>query len=333
MKKITLFVGDCDNSIAQAAQQFDSGAILIDHNNYNFFLNTSTSFTGYTSIADLPKIIEGQQPVLFKLLNQADCIIYHPPRQWSDNKTINFEDPTDSMQGLTENFLYIINKNKNNVIGLDLKAFPTESHLRLTDSRKSNDPQLWVVGCSTTAGVGVSNEERYGYLLGKSLSLPVSFLTEPGSSISWAADQILRSDINSGDIVVWGLTNESRMAFWSEIKNKEVHINAHSNLDVEYTSLSTSLINKLLTHKTTFHTAIQKVHEVVNFCHKINAKLLILNIHSSNTLNICLQNIKEFFPCLQQLIDVGTDQRHPGPKSHQAYADFCQSALKKLQYI
>jgi hypothetical protein len=332
MKKITLFVGDCDPSIAQAAQQFDSDAILVDCNNYENFLNATNEVTGYTSLADLPKDVS----VFYKLLDAADFIRYCPPVTWSDNSTTNFKNMYSSIQGITEFYLCVFAKLKNNVDGLDTYNFNIAPYLELVDERKTKNTQLWIAGCSTTAGSGVKDSERYGEVLGKLLNLPVSFLAKAGTSISWAADQIIRSDITAGDIVVWGLTEENRLTIWSEINNRPVHVNVHQ-LHLDSTGFSSDAITQLLVHDTNFFTAIQKISEVINFCNKIQAKLLIINIHLSDLLCLHLiHNIKEFFLYLFPSglpIDLGSDQGHPGPKQHQAYADFCQSALKTLHYI
>jgi hypothetical protein len=330
MKKKILFVGDCDSAVATMAQDFDHTATLINTDNYQQYLQSTTGITGYTSLADLPKDLN----IFISLLKVSDSIIYCPVTAWSDGKSADINDITSSMQGITEFWLYNIDKIKNNVTGLDVTKFDVTPYLSLADTRKTQDRQLWSVGCSTTFGVGVETTERYGYLLGKSLDLPVSFLAQPSSAISWAADQILRSDIKPNDIIVWGLTSENRLTLWDDIDKKNIHICPKSTKSDSI--LSNSIINKLLIHKTNFSTAIQRVHEVVNFCNKINAKLLILGIYPSDSLTSHLNNIKQFFPYtypFYQSIDLGSDNKHPGPVQHQAYADFCQSLLKKLCYI
>ena len=113
MKKNKLFVGDCDISVAQTAKQFDSDAVLINSNNYEYFLNTCNKFTGYTSVADLPKDLS----IFYNLLNTVDSIKYCPPKFWSDGKVADLKDITSSIQGITEFYLYAVNKIKNNVDG------------------------------------------------------------------------------------------------------------------------------------------------------------------------------------------------------------------------
>jgi hypothetical protein len=330
MKKRTLFVGDCDSSVAKVALKADSRAIFISSTNYEIFLQSISDITGYTSLADLPKDLT----IFCNLINHADCIVYAPPVRWSDNKTFDMDNPTASVQGLTEYLLYTVQKNKNNVVGLDLSPVDSSIFLEVAGCREVDTLTMWVAGCSTTNGAGVDAKERYGHLLGAACGLPVVFLSRSGTSISWAADQILRADIKENDIVVWGLTDESRLTQWSELENCVIDITAvSSKIASSKILLDSTTIDKLLAHKTNLLTAIQRIHEVINFCNKVKAKLLILNIHSSNTLNLYLHNIKEFFLFSKPCIDLGNDQDHPGPKQHQAYADFCQHALKQLRYI
>lgn len=333
MKKITLFVGDCDESLAIAAKQLDGAAVLIDSTNYKKFQTAISEYTAYTSLADLPK----DPKILYEVLLTADLIYYCPPQQWSDQKNIDLENFTNCMQGLTEFYLHAVNKIKNNVIGLNFSLCKPEDYLKLLDLRKSSNSQLWVVGCSTTAGVGVEKNQTYGYLLSQKLNLPISTLATPGSSISWAADQILRSDIQENDIVVWGLTSENRLTFWDEDTKSVSHLlpNIPNNHKLN-TDLPKSLLEKLLVHKTNFFTSVQRIFEVVNFCKKTKAKLLMFNIHSSHLLNISLCNTKEFFIYVHEpytYADTGTDNQHPGPIQHKLYADFCQQQLKNLNYI
>ena len=68
-----------------------------------------------------------------------------------------------------------------------------------------NVPVLWTAGCSVTHGMGVSESERWGNILSEYLDMPEISLSMNGASIKWTADQILRSDIKRGDVVVWDL--------------------------------------------------------------------------------------------------------------------------------
>ena len=339
MSNLTIFFGDVTNATASNALQFDDSAILLDYKNYQDFLdNKLSNCTFYTSLGDLPK----NYSLLYRILGKADDIYYCANSVWSDGKDIDHTDITKSIKGQTEFILSTFAHIKNNVHNLDLSSHVKHSFIKLNDQRKSNQLQLWVAGGSDTHGVGVLDHERYGKLLAKMLNVEVSFLTWPCASIKWSADQIIRSDIRPGDFVVLGLVPDRRYPFWSELDNNTLHVNItftdpkYKNLD-----LTKSTIEKFLTSNHLMYENIVSIHQVINFCRKVKAKLLILGLNCSDELTLQLYDIPEFKKYVNinnnnyhnDLIDVGSDNVHPGPLQHQLYADFCQAALKKLSYI
>jgi len=324
---INLYFGDINSDLAQLAQAVDPQAFLIDHSNYVDFLNNppAGNVTVYTSLGDLPKISKDTF-VIYRLFDLADNIYYVP----HNNKN----------QIYIESILFSIGQQKNNVRNLDLSAYSSEKYTKLVDSRRSNQAQLWVAGCSVSHGVGVNTAQRYGQLIADRIGLPVSFLTAGGSSIAWAVDQIVRSDIRTGDIVILGTTEEVRFPYWTT--NNEVwHITSthqNQNHQLSSTNLTTNVIDRLITDDNCFYQSIIRIHQLVNFCNKIDAKLLIFGLLSSPLLALHLHDINSFinyknFNSPDCYKDLGTDNRHPGPEQHQLYADFCQAALKKLNYI
>ena len=192
---IKIYVGDINNDLAEIAMADNPTARSIDQHSYKEFIDIVTnpslkefytgmfgSIVGYTSLADLPKLSENNNNnVVCDVLNLADKIYYHPPKVWSDA----------TMQQLTELILQDFSLEKNNVYNLNLPNY-TELYTKLVDGRRTPDQQLWISGCSVSHGVGVTQEQRYGQLIADSLGLPVSFLTEGGSSIPWAVDQLPR---------------------------------------------------------------------------------------------------------------------------------------------
>lgn len=327
---IDLYIGDTNIELADTAVSADPRAFLIDHSTYAEFLNNppTESATIYTSLGDLPKVFENNN-VVYDLLDLADNIYYCPPKVWST-----------TMQELTEYILYDFKQQKNNVYNLDLSKYSAELYTKLVDVQKTDDRQLWISGCSISHGVGVKQAERYGQLVADSLELPVSFLTAGGSSISWAVDQIVRSDVCADDIVILGLTDEVRFPYWAT-DNKIWHIGVtHQNFSnrLPFTNLSSNMIDRLITDENCVYQSVIRIYQLVNFCRKINIKLLIIGILSSTRLALYLNNIPEFinyknFKSPAAWVDLGADDKRPGPLQHQLFADFCQSALKKLNYI
>jgi hypothetical protein len=329
---ITLFVGDVSESLSRAALEHDPAAFLIDHSNYKSFLtsNINSDVTVYTSLGDLPKDLE----VFYNIAMLSTDIVYAPPEIWSDGKSISVTDPTACVQGLTEVMLLLISSYRT-VKNLELCYFnPTVNPL--SDLRKTENTQLWVSGCSMTYATGVNDSQRYGQLVADYLNLPCSFLAKPGSSIAWAADQILRSDIRPGDIVIWGITNTER----STLINQNTLTCVNTSSYIEDSNIEKLLPLKTLTNETTFYSHLYSIEQVINFCEKQQATLLLAGLLVGHNMFRYLKTKTNYFHYNYKIkflnntlsnieyVDLGTDNQHPGVKQHQLYADFCQTVLK-----
>jgi len=308
---ITVFVGDSDDSIAKKAKAHDTNAYLVDHSNFENFLkiNNNDAVTVYTAHSDLPKITN-DRCVLYEVLNKADIIYYFPPLTWSDQREAF---SVSNQRSLTLYFLSLINAEKNNVLNLDISSYQNNNYIHLRNIRKHKERNIWSAGCSIAQGVGVVEDERYASLIAKKSNLPLVDLSLAGSSIEYAADQILRSDIKTDDIVVWGLTEEARFPEWSTSLQRVI--------PGEHTS-------KTLT-ETRIYKSVVSVHQVANFCTKIGARLIMIPIICSENFCLLLSSLDNFYqlPYQTKFIDFGGDGEHPGPLQHRAYADFLISII------
>lgn len=311
---ITIYLGDVSDYLRQQAIESDPAAQLITIENYK---NLSPG-TYFTSLGELSNLT-----MLGEVLQQADCIVYSPPPSgWSDcffGKS--------QMQKWTEDYLDIF-KFRCKIQNHNTKAPKFDQILTLADTRKTGSSQLWIAGCSITHGEGVSDNTRYGQLLAERLNTEVSFLTRPGSSIAWAADQILRSDIRSNDIVVWGLTAHARLVKFemNRFKGFVLHSNEHTQSTMDYVTSDQAL----------YHSVIA-VYQVINFCAKINAKLILANVFDRSVVDYI-----QDFPNLVMLnglwgrdtgnmfMDLGSDSMHPGIKTHEFYADQIYQKIQTL---
>lgn len=312
---ITLFVGDNDEGLSGRAKLTDPGAFLVNYRNWQKIVDQKhdKDITIYTSLSDLPKINKDIS-VLWNLITVADKIFYYPPSRWSDD-TGNFS--WNSQKILTEYYLAQVTKSGKTVIGLDLDEYKNPLYLKLATNRTNDSRSLWIAGCSVSHGVGVDISQRYGEIIGHRLSIPTYHLTQGGSSLEWAADQILRSDIRSGDILVWGLTQETRAPF---VRNGSV-LGMNDNLEnIDYRL-----------DETRYYKAITSVFQVINFCEKIGCRLILLPIICSEKLQMDILDQSVFYLVPHQIkfLDVGTDGTHPGPKQHQFWADFCLDIIKQ----
>lgn len=311
---INLFIGDCGYHIAVSAKKYDAGAFLVDFSNYKKILEDNhQDITIYTSLGDLPKI-DKYGSVLWKLILKSDKIFYCPPVHWSDH---NDGFSWVSQQVLTEYYVYSAKLQGKITNYIDLTKYKESKYLELAEYRTSDQPCLWISGCSISHGVGVDPDQRYGYIVGSSTDRPTYHLTRPGSSLEWQADQILRSDIQKLDIVIWGLTEESRAP--CARNGKIIAWPDHTIEDINYRS-----------DETRYYKAITSTFQVINFCNKVGCRLILLPLLCKEKLQMDLINQLSYYqlPYQENFLDIGTDGIHPGPRQHQAWADFCIDILR-----
>ena len=313
---LTLFIGDNTSKLADYAN-LKNVSVLATDKNYKQLLEQSKTknIVAHTSFSDMGKTTKAESP-LHTLLMAADSIEYYPPKKWSDHSDV-FK--WHSMQRITEYFLYDVNLRKKNVTGLSLDHWTTDvKYLRLADTRRTPGQNLWISGCSISNGDGVENHQNYGQLLADSLELPVSFLTKGGTSIEWAADQILRSDIQKNDILVWGLTEEYRATEWDSNNHRIKNISPNKLAASEPGSLP------LISEENRLFKALIAVNQVENFCNKIGVKLILFPLLSSETLRLHLSSNQCYIANLYQngFIDIGDDGIHPGPQQHKIWFEY-----------
>jgi hypothetical protein len=203
--------------------------------------------------------------------------------------------------------------------------------------RTTNTPVLWTAGCSVTAGAAITLNERWGTLVSNYLNLPEITLSKGGTSIVWSADQILRSDIREGDIVVWGLTNVSRVEVAEDWNFNPTTIveylttkKEHQYWTVDYFESETQVLM-----------ALRNILQVINFCQKVKAPLYLANILDIAWVGVMLKDFKNFIDLTQDLVvngntivfkDLGTDNSHPGPQQHQQYAEKIFNLIKESNH-
>ena len=314
---ITLYLGDVDEYLSNLAYTQDVNAKLLTEKNFT----NLPSGTYDTSLGDI-----GGVRNLGLLLQQCDRIIYAPPPngKWSGGS---------KMQEWTEDYLKIFSF-RTRIENYQRSDCLVQDMLDLADHRKTQDQQLWILGCSVSHGVGVANDQRYGQLLSDRLNLPASFLTRSGASIIWAADQIQRSDIRKHDIVVWGLTSDTRLPY--HLENVLAHVTPTSILS--YPDIAKVVSPDYLISKDLLYRNLISIYQVINLCNKVGAQLIMASILDSNI----IYYLRDFpnFIMLSHLwgrdakdlfADLGSDNGHPGPNSHQFYADQIYQRILQIQ--
>lgn len=319
-----LLIGFVDQSLIAKAKEYSPTPILVTEENWQKFVK-DTNAVGYTRLEEFDN-----KDYLIQLLNSVDEIEYVPYK----NQDVNSRDYLEQILLFRDQKLFLYKKHtiKNfieNLRDYDSIKKTLDCYLNLVDNRKTYDPQLWIAGCSTTYGIGVRKDQRYGNLLAKKLKKRASFLAYPGSSISWAADQILRSDIRKNDIVIWGLTLNNRFAYYVDNEIHHVNLVAIDN----NIKLSKHLHGKLLVDSDNLmYKNIISIYQVINFCYRINAKLLLVGV-AGDDLQKWLHHTPNFFQVPLEFIDIGNDNRHPGPKCHKLYSDLIYEQMDQRDWI
>jgi hypothetical protein len=203
------------------------------------------------------------------------------------------------------------------------------------NARSIDSSILWTVGCSFTLGDGVKWQERYGHILSTKLGLPEINLAQSGSSIPWAADQILRADIKRNDIVVWGLTSLERFEYMSGW-------NLTAQTLANGLRLGMPIAEKLDYFGGNLHIArsMHNILQVINFCKLVGAKLYIVNLLEITYISVLLSNFEEYLDLTKncqiedvvKFVDYGTDQLHPGPEQHKIYANQIYDFIQQKTY-
>jgi len=229
--------------------------------------------------------------------------------------------PPDS-QGLKnwETF-QLLNKlaDRNVANAVTIRDYITLGLNMLHATRSTDKSILWTAGCSVTAGSGVDWEQRYGYLLAEKLGMPEVSLSRTGASIGWAADQILRSEIRSGDTVVWGLTDTTRVDLEDNFSLKSCPGNQYfTSVHKEKQYWNIDYFGSLSQEVS----AARSVLQVINYCSKIGVKLVLANLLNITIMPMVLRNYKNTIDLTtEEYLDLGTDNDHPGPKHHRHYAN------------
>lgn len=317
---LKIFVGDVDQYLSDLAKSHDDSAYQIDSSN----LYDVHSGTVSVSVGDLSSLKE------FKyIISQATELIYAPPDNWP---TVYQNMEKFSIAWITVSYLATIAATCN----IPVKNLPVIDKLSIPtiNDRTTNSIQLWVAGCSTTLGVGVHSSERYANIVSAALGLDLNMLAHSGSSIAWSASQILKSDINSDDIVVWGLTTLDRFQWYSDGRIRHIGLHYYkSNPD-----FNKIIKLDLIDHEHRLYEALDSIQQVQNFCNKVNARLILVGIHANIELSARLVK-NDNFVMIQGLsgldwnsefLDYGTDNLHPGPNTHKFYAEKILNKIKKI---
>ena len=308
-------VGDTTPYLSVYANQHYDNVVFVQNSNYT---NTLNDCTVYTSLGDLDECY------FIELLSNSTEIIYHPPsNNWSSN----------TIQNQTEMLLNVINTRNRTVKNFNnLQTTLDYEDIFLTlpyTERVVNTEQLWIVGCSITQGFVVTRSETYADKLSKRIKLPYTNLGINASSNRFHATQILKADIKEGDVVFWGLTSNTRMPLFGETDTQKIIRDQRDNLIhvtpktfTQMDNLSNYINPEILSEERMIYETVLAVQQVNNFCRKLGVKLFIGGLFNDE--RTChyfnkFENFVQLYTYSEGFLDKGTDDEHPGPKTHEWY--------------
>ena len=323
VSNLHVVVGDVYPSLGDFARDICPTAYLVNHKN----INQNHVGVVYTNLGDIDTLAE-----FYRLLSAATEITFCEPEHWSDKKT---EVDLFSMAWLTKHYVMCASRQHH------IKVSPSVHHSWVPEPlapRRTDGKQLWISGCSTTVGVGVHPEQCYTNLLATKLQIPVSVLAERGANIPWMVDQLLRSDLRAGDIVILGATTYNRVTIHDGERVRHIGPLQFLSHSKEFKEITFEQFNS----PTRIYESIRSIRQLINVCNKLETKLVIIGIHANLDLSADLCQYPNFIFChgtagadfRSEWLDIGFDRdQHPGPQTHQMYTDLIASRLHLLYSI
>jgi len=181
---------------------------------------------------------------------------------------------------------------------------------------RADCPLLWVFGCSHSHGVGLDNgDQRYSALLSQQLGLPLKSITQPGASFEWSLRHLMQADIRVGDTVIWQVTTPDRFSRGLDFlgTTKELVLKAASRQEVDF-----------FTDEQIFYHHINFLNMGLKFLRKQQIKFAFTSLDTVSQVNqLCIKqyvNHDEYCYLPGYNVDVGNDNIHFGPQSHQNLA-------------
>lgn len=235
-------------------------------------------------------------------------------------------------------YIFVFNKLKEKHIAPKVSGFDwiTRFNLKLIQQpiaqRTTDQPHLWVAGCSISAGEAVPVDEKYPNILSKKLNLPLVLLAKGGSSIEWQSDQLAIADIRSGDTIVWGLTNFCRLSYTSGTKWNSATVNNYHTLphEKQYWKESYFISPSLA------YSSINNITKIQRICQLVGADLYLVNLLELAWPSLLFdKNYLDLTPLgatkdnKLNFLDYGSDGMHPGPQQHRYYADQIYNLIRK----
>ena len=311
----TLYIGETNSADTKLYYELDESACNLYMGNYKTALEEKPAGVFYTSLSDFGNRVD----ILLQACLLFDEIIYRPPAVWTK----------DLVRQQTEELLeYIMLIKPLTEFGKNVIGGYDDIFARSVD-RKTEETHMWVSGCSFSEAFGVTDEQRWATLLADKLNMPVNILARSGTGNSYQARKLLSADIRENDIVIFQITTPHRETIFHP-KYGQLHVNSRSFEIISdlYKTYPPDRLDEL----TLVINQMRDMQNVVNFLQKTKARFLFWSPGAGLPMGSYLieyfQHKEYFYLYPGSVVDLGTDNNHPGPKTHKQYAEFVFEKLK-----
>ena len=188
--------------------------------------------------------------------------------------------------------------------------------------RHTEDPILWVFGCSHSHGIGLlASQSKFADILSRELKMPLRLVSKPGTSTHWSLRHLMNAEIQIGDIVVWQITTPNRHSGYENRAIKEVVLSQSTNRH----------LIEVCTDEQLFFNQLSSLNVGVQFLRSKNVQFVVTSLDSSllNELKAEYTKYPEYCYAPEFNVDLGTDGLHYGEMSHKGLAF---SLLNHIQY-
>lgn len=298
----TIIVGDITPDLSVLGNQFN--ATFVDRTNIAQSICGSGNY--YISLGDV-----GYES-LISLLDTASHIIIQQKSLWSSYelqstttyicRSYNHRVPVDGIDFYNNMFSYADRYNKPGV------------------------PTLWTFGGSTVLGVGLSNpeSETFSYHLGKLLNLNVINTSKGGAGLRRSLEILSHCEIQQGDYVVLDPTSQGRMRIYENGEIKDTHLSRRD----KFTVLS-------VTDDQLFYDFISMTDTFLKICSLSGANTVFYSNMHQTKYSFEIENHFSRYSSwslkashlINSPLDLGTDQGHPGAKTHYELAQILYQHL------
>jgi len=319
----TLYIGETNPKDTKYYYELDKSARNLCIGNYETALEEKPTGVFYTGLPDF----EERPDKLLQVCPQFDEFVYRPPAVWTK----------DYVKQQTEQFLnYIIFVKPDN--SPPIKGYNkfcnkiNDSIFANVCSERTDEPHMWMSGCSFSEAVGVTNEQRWATLLANKLNMPYTVLAKGGTGNTHQARKLLSVDIRENDVVIFQITTPNRETIFHP-KLGQLHVNPgmYDIVSDLYKLYPPDRLDEI----TLVFNQIRDMRNVINFLQKTKARSMFWSpgvyLPMGAHLLEYFQHRENFYMYLNSVVDFGTDGLHPGPNTHKQYADFVFEKFKQQE--